>query len=185
MTERTFASNGAAEFLPWCCLTEKDVRLLEKAAAIHGGNESPTSRTVVEKIRGSVVELREDIPPGYVTIGSQVAFSVNGGPPLSRVLVHWDKWPVPGLDLSLATPWGITLLGMRGGSEAAAYWRDGSAERIKVLSTEPPARAAIDDRMTVAGRTRPAVVAASRRAKRPVPARSLPAAPRDEHPPAA
>jgi regulator of nucleoside diphosphate kinase len=120
---------GAA---PWCCLTERDVRLLEQAAAIHGGPDSAIGRAVAEKIGGAGVALREEVPPGYVTLNSRVAFRVNGGEPISRVLVHWDMFFVPGLDLSLATPWGITLLGMKVGHEAAAYWRDGTAERIVV-----------------------------------------------------
>jgi hypothetical protein len=183
MIEKTLAcGSDSAEFLPWCCLTEEDVRLLEKAAAIHGGEDSPTGRAVVEKIRGSVVELRDEIPPGYVTLGSRITFSVNDGPSLSRVLVHWDKWPVPGLDLSLATPWGITLLGMRVGSEAAAYWRNGTAERIKVLAAEPPLRG-VKDVVSVAGKARPAIVAAEpRRAIPPMPARRMRKAPGDGHP---
>jgi regulator of nucleoside diphosphate kinase len=117
---------------PWCCLTERDVRLLEQAAAIHGGADSAIGRAVTAKIGGSGVELRDDVPQGYVTLNSRVVFRVNGGDPISRVLVHWDMFFVPGLDLSLATPWGITLLGLKVGHEAAAYWRDGTAERIVV-----------------------------------------------------
>jgi regulator of nucleoside diphosphate kinase len=117
---------------PWCCLTEQDVRLLEQAAAIHGGPDSAIGRAVAEKIGGAAVELCDAIPPGYVTLNSRVVFRVNGGDPISRVLVHWDMFFVPGLDLSLATPWGITLLGLKVGHEVSAYWRDGTAERIVV-----------------------------------------------------
>ena len=127
-----------------CCLTEPDVRLLEKAVAINGGMDTPIGRALAEKLRH--VELRSAIPDDYVTLNSQVNFRVDGRPPLSRVLVHWDKFCVPGLHLSLHTPWGITLLGMKAGHEAAVYWRDGIAEMIKVelvvhqTETEAPDR---------------------------------------------
>jgi regulator of nucleoside diphosphate kinase len=115
-----------------CCLTEPDVRLLEEAVAINGGMGTPIGRAVAEKLRHA--ELRSTIPDEYVTLNSQVIFRVNGGPQLSRVLVHWDKFCVPGLHLSLHTPWGITLLGMRTGHEATVYWRNGVAEVIKIES---------------------------------------------------
>jgi regulator of nucleoside diphosphate kinase len=126
------ASSDRGGAAPWCCLTERDVRLLDEAAAMHGGPDSAIGRAVAAKIRASAVELRDDVPADCVTLGSRVIFRVNGGEALSRVLVHWDMFFVPGLDLSLATPWGITLLGLRIGHEAAAYWRDGTAERIVV-----------------------------------------------------
>jgi hypothetical protein len=115
-----------------CCLTEPDVRLLEEAVAINGGMDTPIGRAVAEKL--SHTELLTAIPDEYVTLNSHVIFRVDGRSPFSRVLVHWDKFCVPGLHLSLHTPWGITLLGMKIGQEAAVYWRDGIAEVIKVES---------------------------------------------------
>ena len=115
-----------------CCLTEHDARLLEEAVAINGGMDTPIGRAVAEKL--SYAELRSAIPDDYVKLNSHVIFRVDGNPPFSRVLVHWDKFCVPGLHLSLHTPWGITLLGMKTGHEAAVYWRDGVAEVIKVES---------------------------------------------------
>jgi transcription elongation GreA/GreB family factor len=132
------------------------VRLLERAAAIHAGDDSAVRRAVTEKIRSSVLELREDIPAGYVTLGSRVTFRVNGEVTLSRILVHWDEFMMPGPELSLATPWGIALLGMSAGSEAPVYRRDGLAEMIRVeaieASSEPQRpRGATERRRAVSG----------------------------------
>jgi transcription elongation GreA/GreB family factor len=96
--------------------------------------DTPIGRAVAEKLGHT--EMRSAIPDDYVTLNSHVIFRVDGRSPLSRVLVHWDKFCVPGLHLSLHTPWGITLLGMKTGQEAAVYWRDGIAEVIKVESVE-------------------------------------------------
>jgi hypothetical protein len=93
---------------------------------------------VTEKIRGSKIELRESIPAGYVTLDSRVTFRVNGRMTLSRVLVHWDNFSVPGVELSLSAPWGIALLGTRAWHEAAVYWREGVAEMIRVERVEAP-----------------------------------------------
>jgi hypothetical protein len=125
---------------PRCFLTEEYVRLLEEAAVIHGGKDSAVYRAVTEKIRGSMIELRENIPAGYAALNSRVTFRVNGRMTLSRVLVHWHSFSVPGVELSLATPWGIALLGTRAGHEAAVYWRDGIAEMIRVERVEAPPR---------------------------------------------
>jgi transcription elongation GreA/GreB family factor len=132
------------------------VQLLEQAAAIHAGEDSAVRRAVTEKIRSSVLELREDVPAGYVTLGSRVTFRVNDEVTLSRILVHWDEFMIPGLELSLATPWGIALLGMSAGSEAPVYWRDGLAEMIKVEAVEAPSepqrpRRATERRRAVSG----------------------------------
>jgi transcription elongation GreA/GreB family factor len=95
---------------------------------------------VEEKMRHA--ELRSSIPSDYVELNSHVIFRVNGRSPLSRVLVHWDKFLVPGLHLSLHTPWGMTLLGMKTGQEATVHYRGGIAETIKVVSvTHQPSAA--------------------------------------------
>jgi transcription elongation GreA/GreB family factor len=100
--------------------------------------DSAIRRALSEKIQGSVIELREHIPPGYVKLNSRVTFCVNGAVTLSRVLVHWDAFSVPGLELSLATPWGVALLGARAGHEAPVHWRGGFAETLRVEAVEGP-----------------------------------------------
>jgi hypothetical protein len=120
-----------AEARPAACrLTERGLRLLEKAVAINGGMETPVGWSVAEKMRE--MELCEVLPPDYVGLGRQVTFSVDGRAPLSRVLVHWDRFRAPGFHLSLHTPWGIALFGMRVGSEAHVYSRAGVKETLRV-----------------------------------------------------
>lgn len=113
-----------------CFLTEKDVRLLEQAVAINGGLNTPIGWSVTEKMKH--VQLCNAIPADCVELDSHVVFKVDGRSQLSRVIVHWDEFFVPRLHLSLHTPWGIILLGMKAGSEAKLYWRAGRTETIKV-----------------------------------------------------
>jgi hypothetical protein len=124
-----------------CCLTEYDAGLLERAVDINGGINTPIGRAVADKL--SHAELRSSIPPDYVELNSHVIFRVNGRSPLSRILVHWDKFLVSGLHLSLHTPWGMTLLGMKAGDEATVYYRGGIAETIRIVSVahQPGAKA--------------------------------------------
>jgi regulator of nucleoside diphosphate kinase len=117
----------------WCCLSGRDLALLEQLAAMHGEG-SAIGRTIEAKLESAVVEFREAVPAGFVTLGSRVLFSVDCGAPIGRILVHWDRFFVPRLDLSLASPWGVALLGLRAGHQARAYRRDGSFERIEALS---------------------------------------------------
>jgi regulator of nucleoside diphosphate kinase len=117
----------------WCCLAGSDLALLEQLAAMHGEG-SAIGRTIEAKLESAVVEFREAVPAGYVTLGSRVMFSVDGGAPIGRILVHWDRFFVPRLDLSLASPWGVALLGLKAGHQARAYRRDGSFERIEAMS---------------------------------------------------
>lgn len=94
--------------------------------------DTPAGWSLAAKLKHAT--LMSATPPGYVDLDSHVIFRIDGRSPLSRVLVHWDEFTVPGLHLSLHTPWGITLLGMRAGCEAAVYSRRGVAETIKVES---------------------------------------------------
>jgi hypothetical protein len=119
------------------CLTERDVRCLEQAVAINGGKETPIGRAVTEKL--GQMELRASIPHGYVTLGSNVVFRASGRPPINRTLVHWDHFSVPGFHLSLHTPWGVTLLGMKVGHTAPVYGRSGVVEELTVEAVSHPA----------------------------------------------
>jgi hypothetical protein len=93
--------------------------------------ETPIGRAVAEKL--GQMELRASIPENYVAVDSNVAFRVNGRP-INRTLVHWDDFTAPGSHLSLHTPWGVTLLGMRVGHTAPVYGRSGVVEELTVDS---------------------------------------------------
>jgi hypothetical protein len=118
------------------CLTEQDVRCLEQAVAINGGTETAMGRAVAEKL--GQTELRASIPHDYVTLGSNVGFRASGQRRINRTLVHWDHFRIPGSQLSLHTPWGVTLLGMKVGETAPAYDRNGVVEELTVDSVIQP-----------------------------------------------
>jgi hypothetical protein len=96
---------------------------------------TPFGRAVVDKL--DKAERRSSIPCNYVKLNSLVTFEVDGRAALSRILVHWDKFRVPRLHLSLHTPWGMTLLGMKAGEEAIVDWGGGVPEKIKIVSVIP------------------------------------------------
>jgi len=106
--------------------------------AINGGIDTPIGRMVAEKLRGAELK-RGDVPDEYVTLNSTVVFRVDGRSPLNRVLVHWNDFVLHGLHLSLHTPWGMTLLGMKAGSEATLSWR-GCVEKIRVEAVTHPSQ---------------------------------------------
>lgn len=123
-----------------CCLTPRDVRLLQEAASLHGGLLSPVGRAVAHKLNDAALRIQDEVPDGFVTLNSRVSFCLDDGEILSRVLVHWDRFSVPGLDLSVASAWGIALLGSRIGSEMIAYGESGPVRiRVKAIPHRPDA----------------------------------------------
>lgn len=148
---------GTPERNSWCCLTGRDLALLEQLAAMHG-EDSAIGRTVTAKLDG-VVELRAAAPAGCVTLSSRVLFRVGGGPAIGRILVHWDRFFVPRLDLSLASPWGVALLGLKVGHEAPAFRKDGKFERLAAVTVRCRPADAADAAEEVGG---PGASAASR-----------------------
>ncbi len=97
------------------------------------GGRSPFARLVRQKLAAAAIVPDEELGPDLVTSGRRIRFSVNGRPSQERTLL-WAP-PVKGnrRHLSLHSPRGLALLGLRAG-ESISYITDG--RRTEFLEVE-------------------------------------------------
>lgn len=121
-------------------LSSRDFMLLETLVSLQLPAEDAIARRLREKLACSHVVAPTSLPPGLVTLGSRVVFSVEGAPVESRVLVLPDGPSLYGWSLSVTTPRGVAMLGARAGTTVLADRRDGGIERIAIHTAAYPPR---------------------------------------------
>lgn len=113
-------------------IISRDFMQLEELACLRLDRDDPVARRLREKLDRSRVVPPGSVPPGTVTLGSRVLFSVDRGPVESRVLVLPDGHALYGWSLPVTTPRGLAMLGLRAGATALAERRDGGVERLAI-----------------------------------------------------
>ena len=103
--------------LPPVLMTDRDwgrlKRLVERAAALY----HPVSDLLETEVKRATVCPANDIPPDVVTMNSRVVFRTNHGAEMeSRVLVYPERYTPNGYCVSVTTPLGAALIGLRIGS---------------------------------------------------------------------
>lgn len=83
--------------------------------------------------RASVVRA-EEVPPGVVRLGSAVTFCADGGEPRRVILVMPGDADISRKRISVLTPIGAALIGLRAGQSITWAARDGKRHRLQVLS---------------------------------------------------
>ncbi|MFH5925683.1 hypothetical protein ACHEVM_14215 [Roseomonas sp. SXEYE002] len=92
------------------------------------------TRLLIDKLERCRVLPPGTLPKGVVTLNSRVLFRVDEHPAEARVLVHPDDVMKSGWTLSAVSLRGLALLGRSAGSAVEVEQRDGSRERISILS---------------------------------------------------
>ena len=92
----------------------------------------PLMSLLKAKLSACDIVVGQELPPDLVTLDSRLVFSVNDGPPQTRVLVRAESPGSVGLTIPVATPRGLTLLGMGKGEAALVGREDGSTETVRV-----------------------------------------------------
>lgn len=113
-------------------LSSRDFMLLETLVSLQLPAEDAIAQRLREKLARSHVVAPTLLPPGVVTLGSRMVFSLDGAPVESRVLVLPDGPSLYGWSLSVTTPRGLAMLGARAGTTVLAERRDGCIERIAI-----------------------------------------------------
>ena len=103
--------------LPPVLMSDRDwgrlKRLVERAAALY----HPTSELLEQEVKRATVCPAKDVPPDVVTMNSRVVFRAHDGAELeSRVLVFPERYTPNGCCVSVTTPLGAALIGLRIGS---------------------------------------------------------------------
>lgn len=91
--------------------------------------------------RATVVPA-ETVPTDVVRMGSTVVFKPDDGPERRVTLVYPVDADIAEGRISILTPVGVALIGLRPGQSISWTARDGRDHRLTVLSVEPPAEPA-------------------------------------------
>jgi regulator of nucleoside diphosphate kinase len=115
-----------------CQLTTKDFTILEAMLERQNGRDDPVVPILKRKLSSASVVFRETVHPDVVTLNSRVAFRVDDGPSITRIVVQGEPRGMVGMTLPITVPRGLTLLGMAKGDTALVMRPDGSHETILV-----------------------------------------------------
>jgi transcription elongation GreA/GreB family factor len=86
-------------------------RLMSVAMDRH--RRSPHLQFLLSEMRRASLSHPDDLPEDMVSTSAKVTYRVDGGRPMAHVLVHPQDLLWPGAELSVLTPLGIALLGLR------------------------------------------------------------------------
>jgi regulator of nucleoside diphosphate kinase len=113
--------------LPPVLVTSGDARRLRAMlSGTPAGTDASVIRFLTRELDRAVVCQPDIVPSDVVTMNSRVFFRRNVGQPIeSRTLVYDEDYAVPGATLSVFTPLGAALLGLRDGSRMPYVSREG------------------------------------------------------------
>ena len=96
------------------------------------------AETLLDELdRARVVEDAK-LPEDVVRMGARVVYRTNGGAEQDVTLVYPAEADIALGRISVLTPVGTALIGLRPGQSIAWATRDGRREALTVLSVEPP-----------------------------------------------
>ncbi|SCY07218.1 GreA/GreB family elongation factor [Microvirga guangxiensis] len=126
--------NNATDKLPPITLATNDYNRLMSIAAINRQQRSPRREFLMSELRRASLCHPANLPEDVVSTNAKVTYRLNGtGRPMAQVLVHPEDLNWPGAELSVLTPLGIALLGLRVGDRMPFQTgRDGPVHEVVV-----------------------------------------------------
>lgn len=124
-------------------LTTRDHAILQALFDAHRGPHGPYLLLLEQKLRGSALAFSDDIPADVATLGSRIAYTVDGVPAGPHELVEGE---VPGHaedGLSMRTLRGLALLGLSEGNAVVIDLGERARETLRVVEvlSQPEAAA--------------------------------------------
>jgi regulator of nucleoside diphosphate kinase len=129
---------AARDDLPPIYLTTRDYGRLESLARLHSPCDAPVARFLSAELERAVVCQPSDIFDDVVTLNARVLFRTGtfrtgtARDPEARVLVSPDRYFPTGQYLTILSPLGVALLGLREGSRMPFVDRQGSPCHVVV-----------------------------------------------------
>lgn len=145
-------------------LTTRDHAVLQALFDAHRGPHGPYLLLLEQKLRGSALAFSDDIPADVVTLGSTIAYTVDGTPAGPHLLVEGEA---PEAGVSVLSLRGLALLGLSEGAAAIVDPGDGASQTLRVVKVLSQPEAAARGRTGDAGAGGGAVVSFRPRAARP------------------
>ena len=115
-----------------CRLTTKDLSILEAILERDPHYKEAFLRLLRQKLSTATVVFQEDIGSDVATINSRVEFTVDGGAPENRILIHREENAVTGLTLPITTIRSLALLGLSADEAIMVERLDGGIEEVRL-----------------------------------------------------
>lgn len=96
------------------------------------GSRTPLAAVLRRKLGSAVIMLPSDAGPDLVSSGRRVRFTIDGDQSAERALVWQPQKRGDTMNLSLRTPRGLALLGLRIGDSASYQTDNGRTEHLEV-----------------------------------------------------
>ena len=101
--------------LPQVTIATHDYNRLMSVAAMDRNRRKPHRQFLMSELRRAALCHPDALPDDVVSTNAKVTYRIDGGRPMAHVLVHPQDLLWPGAELSVLTPLGIALLGLRVG----------------------------------------------------------------------
>jgi transcription elongation GreA/GreB family factor len=101
--------------LPQVTIATHDYNRLISVAAMDPHQRGPRRQFLLSELRRASLCHPDVLPDDVVSTNAKVTYRVDDGRPMAHVLVHLQDLLWPGAELSVTTPLGIALLGLRVG----------------------------------------------------------------------
>jgi transcription elongation GreA/GreB family factor len=101
--------------LPQVTIATHDYNRLVSVAAMEHNRRKPHRQFLMSELRRAELCHPDRLPDDVVSTNAKVTYRINSGRPMTHVLVHPQDLLRPGAELSVLTPLGIALLGLRVG----------------------------------------------------------------------
>lgn len=134
MNDSLLSGSEAHDAHPTIHVTEQDWKRLTSLLTTTGGRWSVETREALDaELARATVVPREGVGPDVVTMNSRVRFEVGGARRMDRTLVYpWDADELTGR-LSVLSPLGSALLGLKIGDTIAWSLPDGTTVDVRVI----------------------------------------------------
>lgn len=99
-------------------VSTRDFAILENLARLQLPAGHPVGALLRAQLDSCRIVSPENIAPDIVTLNTRAVFSIDGASRESRVLVHTEERSLYGGTISVTTPLGAALLGLRAGTSA-------------------------------------------------------------------
>lgn len=119
--------------MPEIMIPHDDFETLMKLAAAGAGDDGPADDLLSELERATVAD-GPALPANVVRMGSTVSYNLDGGAPKTVRLVYPADADISTGAISVLTPIGAALVGLRPGQTIGFEARDGSEREIKVIA---------------------------------------------------
>lgn len=120
---------NARQELPPIVMTTQDHRRLMRTAQDLAGQFHPLAAPLLRELDRAVLCAPDELPDDVVSLDTFVTYRLNDGSPSEkRMLIHPDDGMWPLAEVSVLTPLGLALLGLRVGDRMPVIGSEGAPD---------------------------------------------------------